>query len=209
MDRFDVKWFEDRMHEYRVNQRALSEHLDCDKSTAHNILRGKRILKLSEIEGMAKFLQSTPFEILSRAGMDLGQKAVQTDNSNIKEVSTKGGLSTDVVAEWGIPSDYLGAYLDVDPASSRVIVVQGDGMEPTLRAGDRVMLDMTDTVPSPPGLFAIFDGMAVSVKRLEPVLGANPISVNVISDNAAVADVIVAVADIKILGRIVWSARKM
>lgn len=66
-----------------------------------------------------------------------------------------------------------------------------------------------DTNPSPPGLFAIWDDMGVSVKRIEPILNSNPQLIKITSDNNLVADTTELVVDTKIWSRVVWSAQKM
>jgi len=214
MRKFDVSWFDAKLHETRQSQRAFSDALDIDKATAHNILRGKRPLKLEEIEGVAKFLNTTTYEVLMKAGINVkgfpdNAEPANENTLQISEVSTKGGLGDAQIAEWGIPSNYLDAYLDVDAASTRVIVVQGDSMEPTLRSGDRVMLDIGDTTPSPAGLFAIWDGIGISIKRIEAILNSSPLTLKIQSDSDLTENVTAEAADVKIIGRVVWSARKM
>ena len=64
---------------------------------------------------------------------------------------------------WHIPRDFM-PYLLGEP---RIIRVNGDSMRPDFRPGDMVMIDTGYTKPSPPGNYAIFDGIGVMFKRLE------------------------------------------
>ena len=65
----------------------------------------------------------------------------------------------------------------------RVIAVRGDSMQPTLWPGQRVMVDINDKTPSPPGIFVVWDGLALVLKRIELVAGSDPMRVRIMSDN--------------------------
>lgn len=65
----------------------------------------------------------------------------------------------------------------------RVIAVRGDSMQPTLWPGQRVMVDVNDKTPSPPGIFVVWDGLALVLKRIELVAGSDPMRVRIMSDN--------------------------
>ena len=78
----------------------------------------------------------------------------------------EGALANDSrpdALRWHIPRDFM-PYLLGEP---RIIRVNGDSMRPDFRPGDMVMIDTGYTKPSPPGNYAIFDGIGVMFKRLE------------------------------------------
>lgn len=56
-------------------------------------------------------------------------------------------------------------------------------MEPTLESGDRVLVSNADRLPSPPGLFTLWDGFGVVVKRIEHLLNSDPLTLSIASDN--------------------------
>ncbi len=119
-------------------------------------------------------------------------------------------METDGVSGcWSLPSDYLYAELRVAPRAARLIEVQGDSMEPTLRAGDRVMIDTADQRPSPPGVFALWDGFGVVVKRIEPIPNSDPPTIRVQSDNTNHQAYNRSAAEINIIGRVVWFGRRL
>lgn len=231
MLKFDSNWFQGQLHHSHKSQRQMADAVGIDKATAHNIIHGKRPIKLEEVGAIAAFFDVTANEVLMHAGLGLINEevtttATETTEDRVLEVNIKGvnarqiqseGLlyapdddnviSTRDVAAWGMPRNYVTSYLDVDPETSRVIVMQGDGMEPTLRSGDRVMIDATDLSPSPEGIFAIWDGVGVTIKRLAPILNTD--QMHVISDNELVPNVVVSREEVTILGRVVWAARKM
>lgn len=120
-------------------------------------------------------------------------------------------VSSDVVREiWGIPDSYLAAELRTSRKRVRIIEVRGDSMEPTLEAGDRVMVDLSDRRPSPDGLFALWDGIGVVVKRLEHIPYSDPTSFRIISDNTERHSSYERNGDeINVIGRVIWLARKI
>ncbi len=117
----------------------------------------------------------------------------------------------DVRGTWDMPTDYLRHELRVVPARVQIIEVRGDSMEPTLSSGDRVMIDLDDTDPGPGGVFAVWDGMSVLVKRIERVHKSDPPAVRVISDNPnhSPFELVLDDGGGRIIGRAVWFGRRM
>ncbi len=101
--------------------------------------------------------------------------------------------------------------LRASPEDLYLIYVDGESMEPTLRSGDVILLDRRATKPDREGIYILrMDGMLL-VKRLQALPGA---SVKVSSDNPAYEPFILMLADMEsqdfaILGRVVWSGRRM
>lgn len=119
-------------------------------------------------------------------------------------------IQADAVRDyWGIPDEYLSGELRISRKRARIIEVKGDSMEPTLKGGDRVMIDVGDQNPTPGGPFAIWDGFGVAVKRLERIEKSDPPAFEVISDNPAHKTKILTAEEIRIIGRVIWFARRM
>lgn len=145
-------------------------------------------------------------EVDIRAGMGGGGIAMahnHTDeHGNTFEVDDIRGL-------WCLPPDYLRHELRITPERARIVEVQGDSMEPTLRPGDRVMIDTAQRSPSPGGLFGLWDGFGVVVKRLELIPNSEPPSVQLISDNDRHSAYERTADEVNIIGRVVWVARRV
>jgi hypothetical protein len=56
-------------------------------------------------------------------------------------------------------------------------------MEPPLSSGDRVLIDTSQRVPVPPGIFAIWDGLGLVAKRIEHEPNSDPAMVVIKSAN--------------------------
>jgi len=149
-------------------------------------------------------------EIDVRAGMGGGgglsdyQEGYKNGTNNY---GSNGDVYTDQIkANWSIPDGYLRQELNVNPNKVRIIDVDGDSMEPTLRAGDRVMVDFNDVRPRP-GIFCVWDGFGIVVKRVETVHGTD--RVRLLSDNDRHTPYEVTAEEAKILGRVVWFGRRL
>jgi transcriptional regulator with XRE-family HTH domain len=91
--------------------------------------------------------------------------------------------SARMVAAWQIPSEIVRGYTTAPAAELRIITVLGDSMEPTLLPGQRVLVDTADRRPSPPGVFVVWDGLGLVVKRVQLLPHTDPPRVKITSDN--------------------------
>lgn len=129
--------------------------------------------------------------------------------------TTDGGyvISKDaVLATWGVPDPYL-REMGMQGRGVYLFTAHGDSMERPdgggLHSGDLVMADTHDRRPSPPGIFAIWDGLGAVVKRLEYQMNSEPPMLNVISDNPLHLPKLFAMDEVNIIGRCVWYGRRL
>ena len=99
-----------------------------------------------------------------------------------------------------IPSDSRSAE---NTSRFRPLRVEGDAMAPDFRPGEIVMVDTDHAVPSPPGVYAIFDGFGLVLKQLEPILGNGAQRIRVSSRNKEYDAHEVPFSGIRIAGRVV------
>jgi phage repressor protein C with HTH and peptisase S24 domain len=81
------------------------------------------------------------------------------------------------------------------------IRAKGDSMEPTIRSGDTILVDMAHTQIQDGQVFVIRDGDTLLVKRLQRKLGG---MVRVISDNRLYPEFEAAADTLHVVGRAVW-----
>lgn len=145
-------------------------------------------------------------EIDVRAGMGGGGIALDVNHTDEHGNTI---AADDVRDVWGLPEAYLQGELRLRHDEVRIIEVQGDSMEPTLRPGDRVMINTADRRPSPPGLFALWDGFGVVVKRIEPIMDDDEPRLRILSDNQHHSAFTRAPDEVNLIGRVVWFARRI
>ncbi len=95
------------------------------------------------------------------------------------------------------------------PEDLRMIIVDGDSMEPLLSGGDRILIDVSRTVPVPPGIFVIWDGMGLVAKRIEHVPHSEPPKVVLKSLNPEYDSYERLAEEIRVVGRAVWVSRRL
>lgn len=107
--------------------------------------------------------------------------------------------------------EWIRFELGARPSDLCLIRVSGDSMEPTLRAGDVILVDHSARNPDREGIYILrMDGMLL-VKRIQAMPGG---LINVSSDNAAFSPWQLKLADmdasqVAIIGRVVWSGRRL
>lgn len=110
---------------------------------------------------------------------------VTVDELDVQAGAGGGTLIDDhpSVATWQLPATLVRGFTATDEASLKFIRVIGDSMLPTLQPGQRVMVDVQDRTPSPPGVFVVWDGLGFVVKRIELIPHSEPLTVRIMSDN--------------------------
>lgn len=107
--------------------------------------------------------------------------------------------------------DWVRIELGAKPQDLYLIRVAGDSMEPTLRSGDVILVDRRATRPDREGVYILRMNGTLLVKRLQALPGG---VVRVISDNATyepfnVTRADLEAADMAVIGRVVWTGRRM
>ncbi|MBU0724403.1 MAG: peptidase S24 [Alphaproteobacteria bacterium] len=108
---------------------------------------------------------------------------------------------------WHFPLDWLRHELKARPGDLRIITIDGDSMEPLLQGGDKVLVDLSRIIPSPPGIFVLHDGMGLVAKQLERLPNTERVSIR--SANPRYSDYERAAEEITVIGRVIWFARRM
>lgn len=163
----------------------------------------------SERPAIKKFDGRPVVEIDVRGGAGMGGEA------SVRVLTAVNGqthTSDGVLGEWHFPPGYL-SEIRIDPSKVQIIEVTGDSMTRPdgsgLLSGDRIMVDTSARNPSPPGIFVLWDGFGIVVKRLERVPRSEPPTIRIMSDNPAHPPYELTGDEVKIVGRVIWFARKM
>ncbi len=93
----------------------------------------------------------------------------------------------------------------LDGTQLSAIAVEGDSMEPLLRAGDEVLVDKTPQ-PFRDGIHVVRIGDTLLVKRIAAQGGGR---FTLLSQNLAYPPIEVGAEDIEIVGRVVWKAGRV
>src|SRR6185503_12729437 len=147
-------------------------------------------------------------------GRGLGAKAAPPGMLRIDELDVRAsagdGLTGDsekIVAEWQLPSEVVRYHSSAPASELRFITVLGDSMEPTLQPGQRVLVDTGDRTPTPPGIFVVWDGLGLVVKRVQALAHSDPMRVRITSDNPKYEGYERTLAEAYIQGRVIGQWR--
>lgn len=145
------------------------------------------------------------------------EKAVPPGNSRTvveydSRLSAGGGRNHErelARAHWSMPSDYLRFELGVSSSNFGILETVGDSMTPTIVSGDRVLVNFDDRTPSPPGIFALWDGLGTVIKRVDHIPNSDPLTFRIISDNSQYDSYERTAEEINVIGRVVWRATRL
>jgi transcriptional regulator with XRE-family HTH domain len=112
------------------------------------------------------------------------------------------GGETPILAEWSMPADLVRAH--TSPGCRLALIrVEGDSMEPDYRPGERVMVDLSRRKPSPPGVFVVWDGLGLLLKRVELVPHSDAKRIRLSSINESYAPYEIDLDEHTIIARVV------
>lgn len=221
-----------------ISQADLASAVDMTQQGIQSIEAGsvKRPGKLREI---ARALRTTEDYLLTGRGSkeidaDDGRAisaefATETrPTSGIMEIDAYAGLGgggtadgretrvdgeyADPVKEeaWKFPARFMREELQAPESRVLIIRTQGDSMSPTILSGDRVIIDTGHRIPSPDGIYAVRDRYgSIVVKRLQVLRKGDPPRVKIISDNPHHPEEEVGADEIGIVGRVLWSLKRL
>lgn len=105
--------------------------------------------------------------------------------------------------------EWISAELRLNQKDLCLIYVEGDSMEPELRAGDIILIDRRDTGPNRDAIYVMRIDDALLVKRLQRLPGGQ---LRVTSDNPRYDPFLLKneeLENVVIVGRVVWAGRRM
>ncbi len=115
----------------------------------------------------------------------------------------------DAKSTWQFSETMIRHEFRAKPDDLRVITIDGDSMEPLLSSGDRILLDTSQRIPVPPGIFVIWDGMGVVAKRVEHIPNSEPATIVIKSVNPAYQTYEREAEEVNIIGRVIWLSRRL
>lgn len=197
-----IRLIDDGLGRMRLSDRKASLSATGKVDAIRQIRRGQRP-RAEVIAALADVLDVSVADLMAAAGLGASatariasapeQRVAAQESVSVQEMDVRAGAgggtmaeTTEVdapVAEWRLPADLLRGQTTAPFAALRIITVYGDSMEPELPPGTKVIVDTSDRTPSPPGIFAVHDGLGLVLKRVEHIYGSDPPTVRLTSDN--------------------------
>ena len=186
------------------DREALAEHLGCepDELKHRQTPTRKPRKKVAPREGRVgpNAVAATPEGYMAIPEIDVRASAGPGAlNEGIEETKDM----------WFFPDPVIRYEFRARPADLRMITIDGDSMEPLLASGDRILIDTSQRIPVPPGVFVIWDGMGIVAKRIEHEPNSEPPKVIIKSVNPEYDTYERDAEEVHIIGRVVWTARRL
>ncbi len=108
-----------------------------------------------------------------------------------------------------MPIEMLRKIPPTPSAKLKLITITGDSMTPALKHGDVVMVDCTQTQPSPPGIFIVDYDVGLVAKQLDLVPATQPQMLRLTLESGIYMNCQRQIDEVHIVGRVVWVARQM
>lgn len=179
--------------EAKLSQSQLAEKAHAGQSTIAAWESGKNEPNLSTILKLAVILNKQPEWLAFGVDGAVSSDMFYLPEYDVRALSGAGGLQDvaennkieTILHRYAFPKAEFRATFGVGPESVVVFEVVGDSMQSTLNPGEKVFVNLNDKVPSPPGIFVVWDGLGLVLKRIEYVAHSNPSKIRIISDNKA------------------------
>lgn len=131
---------------------------------------------------------------------------------DVRAAAGYGALNEEYVEtlnHWYFPDPIIRHEFRSRPEDLRMITIDGDSMEPLLGSGDRIVLDSSQKIPVPPGIFVIWDGMGLVAKRVEHVPNTEPPRVVLRSVNPNYESYERDAEEVAVVGRVIWVSKRL
>ena len=214
--------------ESRSNLRTASLALGRNESYLHQFIRRgtQRVLAEDDREILAGHPGCSPElfrndrsvrpETRRKPPPSAGPHAVPKGHSVVPEIDVRAaagrGAWNDDLEEikeaWLFADPIIRHEFRARPDDLRMVTVDGVSMEPLLLSGDRILIDVSRTVPVPPGIFVIWDGMELVAKHVEHVPHSDPPTVVLKSVNPEYDSYERSTEEVRVVGRAVWVSRR-
>lgn len=208
-----------------INARELAEKANVGRSFVYDVLSGKnsnpttkKLSSIANVLGVSlEYLlnggESTP----SDASTPLAQAGQADELVAIPSISVQASASGGTLVTEEDPNKFYYFHrswirdkVQSSRSDLRIIFVTGDNMAPTLDDNDMVLVDLSRNVPSPAGIYVLYDGIGLVIKRLESVVEkSGKRMVHISSDNPHYPPYTRSAEEINVIGRVVWFAREL
>ena len=205
-----IEWVVRGLEPDAKTQVGLAKAMGIHPSGVNRILKGKRQIKAVELPKIAAYLGEPP------PGGEMMPEELPDEIFPVPELMVESSAGAGALIEreephrhWYFARDILRYEIGVEPSAARIIRVKGDSMTGDLEDRDLVMIDTSDRNPSPPGIFALWDGFGDVIKRVEHIPNSDPPRLVISSAHEGYRTYEMTADEIRIIGRVVWFARRL
>lgn len=169
-----------------VTRRQLAEILDVDEQELTDL----PLHRIETTKAINQALHNYP-EVVKVEMLDV----TACCGNGVDNVTEK------MIGEWVMPLQEFRQITFAEPNNVKMLKVIGDSMMPTLKAGDWVLVDISQQNPDTDGMYLLSMVSGLVVKRLQ--LGISDFTI--ISDNPKYKPITASAGEVKVIGRVIYT----
>lgn len=175
---------------------GLARAMGLEPPAVSKILKGTRQIKAQEYAIMRRYFD-LPVD---------GEAAVST-KPVLKPLAQEAVLQEEDAPpdndDWVIPEKILRQHTKAPPDQIKIFTVDEALMEPGFKRGERVLVDLSDQMPSPPGVYIVSDGYSYLTRQCEIVPGSDPVEITLSARDQSFKSQRLKLDELKIIGRVI------
>ena len=192
----DSEWLklQFKMHPDKTKS-GLAEALGLEPPAISKTLNGNRQIKAAEYVIMRRYF-GLPVD---------GEKALQAPKNSylIESLNQDGFEDGEGFSDWILPASLLSERTEAQPEQVKIYQIQERVMEPEFKHGEHVLVDLSETNPSPPGVFVVSDGFGYLIRHCEFIPSSEPAEIKVSAADKSFQPQILELKEFKIIGRVI------
>lgn len=207
-----IERLREEMTRLGINARELSQRANLGQSFVYDLLSGKssnpttkKLSSIAEALGVGMpYLVYGANNNNTTYGKDESFIAIPMILSNNPEDKNRH-----IYKNFLFHKDLLTENVSKRPESLRMVVIKENNLHPIICEGDTVLVDTSCKLPSKPGVFVIVSGESMVARHVEYTPDQNLTQVFVSKDTSKYSPHTCDVADIEVVGRVVWVSRNL
>lgn len=181
-----------------LSKAELAKALKLEPPAISKILNGSRQVKADEYATMRRYFGLPVDGQAATAG---GQAAYILDPlHNTQSLQDDNG---DAAPQWHIPAEIISKRTQATPDKIRVFTIEDNLMEPNFRRDEPVLVDLSQTTPSPPGTFIVSDGFGYMARNCEFLPNSTPPEIKLSASDTSFQPQTLKADDFRIIGRVI------
>lgn len=185
-----------------LSQTEVAEHLGVGQNSISGWEQGHHLPTYEVLAQLAAYLEIDDLVVPDvNRNSELLDDVVHVPEFAVTVSAGAGAFAADddPIGHWPFPRRFFESMGRL--ANQFVMLtVWGDSMEPTLRSGDKIIIDTKRINPAQPGIYVIALENVAVVKRLDMIPGKKPAKLRISSDNPLHQAYEAPASDIRVIG---------